>query len=174
MFSKTVTVESVTFELKKNPRKASIVAGQYAEKLFGAYGGRREALNELAALTKSGLGGVDSDFAAGAAIFASPKYQSALAWKTQVEDFSRVAGYINSAIVGFIWPNAEASVEDIKQAFEWLLDNPDVWDALEKGIEDLELPNGLVGAPVEIVGTVASDSPLASSGLNGNTITGNG
>jgi hypothetical protein len=169
MADQVISVEGSTFLLRRNVRKAPISAGQYAEKLSGAFSGYREALDELSKIEVSAPAETRGQVI-GQALYANPKYRAALAWRDQADDFCRVASYVSGATTVDLpggWPDASADVEPIRLAFVWLLDRPNVWDALDEAIKALELPNGLAGAPPEVVGTVASDSPLAVSATNG-------
>ena len=164
MNEKTVTVGSSTFTLKRNVRKMGITSSQYLERLFGAYAGRRDALDAFAQLQAKSDPAIVTN-----ALISNPLYTTAISWQNQARDFANVASYIVSGtmVTPNDWPKSDADVEPIKQAFEWLLDNPDVWDALDAAIKEIELPNGEVGAPPAMVGTVPSDSPLASAAPNG-------
>jgi len=143
MPDQVVSVDGSTFLLRRNVRKASITAGQYAEKLFGAYGGWREALAELSKIELTATLERRNE-AVGQALYANPKYRAALAWNEQANAFCRVASYVASATTVDLpggWPEASAEVEPIKQAFLWLLDRPTVWDALDEAIKALEPVN---------------------------------
>lgn len=167
MFDNTITVGSATFVLRLNQRKARLNYSTALEKLSAQYAGYKALADELENVRgAAAAAGMDQEAIStmiGLRMQANPAMATALAWRDAASDFSaNIYPYVVSAAgLPFEWPAASSTPEAFGKALDYLLDTPEVYDALEEAIKVMALPNGTTGAPAALLTQEQSASPLS-------------
>ena len=167
MFEKTITAGQITLTLRKNVRKAAFNYALALERLYESAPDKKAAFEDMERTREQAetTGADESQIRLVIArrLQATPSIATALAWRDAASNFaSYVYPYVTAAAgLPFEWPTNESPAANFAEALAYLLDNPEIYDAIEEAVKELELPNGTAGAPVEQLTPVQRADPLS-------------
>lgn len=146
MFTETIIVNNITIELQReNPNKTRFSNGILQIKFFKLY----PEVSDFAL----GLGASNvKDETVRSDVEAKLKNENPLLLLMSMGPLDDILHFISffnhvKRIDYKFWPKYTDTIDKINRAFEWFLENPEIWETCWPIIERLETPNGKEGLP---------------------------